>query len=98
MSGPSMATPHVTGAAALYKASRPKATPAEVKEALQYLGNLNWKTSTDTDSSHEKLLDVSKLGPLGTFSLATPATGIVPETGGAASVAITINRSSTFFE
>jgi subtilisin len=97
-SGTSMATPHVTGAAALYKASRPKATPGEVKEALQYLGNLKWKTSTDPDSYHEKLLDVSKLGPLGTFSLAAPTAGVVPETGGSASVAITINRSSTFFE
>ena len=72
MSGTSMATPAVTGAAALYKASRPKATPAEVREALQYLGNLNWKTSTDPDSYHERLLDVSKLGPLGTFSLERP--------------------------
>ena len=93
-----MATPAVTGAAALYKASRPKATPAEVREALQYLGNLNWKTSTDPDSYHERLLDVSKLGPLGTFSLSAPTVGVVPETGGAASVGITINRSSTFFE
>ena len=98
MSGTSMATPAVTGAAALYKASRPKATPAEVREALQYLGNLNWKTSTDPDSYHERLLDVSKLGPLGTFSLSAPTVGVVPETGGAASVGITINRSSTFFE
>ena len=97
-SGTSMATPHVTGAAALYKASRPKATPGEVKEALQYLGNLNWRTSTDPDSHHEKLLDVSKLGLLGTFSLTAPTTGVVPETGGASSVPITINRSATFFE
>ncbi len=58
MSGTSMAAPTVTGAVALYKASRPKATPAEVKEALRYLGNLNWKTSTDPDSTHEPLLDV----------------------------------------
>ena len=86
MSGTSMATPAVTGAAALYKASRPKATPAEVREALQYLGNLNWKTSTDPDSYHEKLLDVAKLGPLGTFTLGAPSVGVVPETGGAASV------------
>ena len=98
MSGTSMATPAVTGAAALYKASRPKATPAEVREALQYLGNLNWKTYTDPDSYHERLLDVSKLGPLGTFSLSAPTVAVVPETGGAASVGISINRSSTFFE
>ena len=45
-----MAAPAVTGAVALYKASRPNATPAEVKEALQYLGNLDWKTSTDPDT------------------------------------------------
>ena len=64
-----MAAPAVTGAVALYKSTRPNATPAEVKEALQYLGNLDWKTSTDPDSYHEKLLDVSRLGPLGTFDL-----------------------------
>ncbi|MER6127429.1 S8 family peptidase [Streptomyces sp. NPDC001795] len=33
-SGTSMATPHVTGAAALYLAGRPKATPAQVSQAL----------------------------------------------------------------
>ena len=69
MSGTSMAAPTVTGAVALYKASRPNATPAEVRESLRYLGNLNWKTSTDPDSTHEPLLDVSRIGSLGTFAL-----------------------------
>ena len=58
-SGTSMAAPAVTGAVALYKATRPTATPAEVRESLRYLGNLGWKTSTDPDSIHEPLLDVS---------------------------------------
>src|SRR5204863_948265 len=39
MSGTSMAAPHVTGAVALVKATRPALTPAEVSEALQSLGN-----------------------------------------------------------
>jgi subtilisin family serine protease len=33
-SGTSMATPHVTGAAALYKARNPSATAAQIKAAL----------------------------------------------------------------
>ena len=33
-SGTSMATPHVTGAAALYAASHPGATAAQIKEAI----------------------------------------------------------------
>ena len=92
MSGTSMAAPTVTGAVALYKASRPNATPAEVREALRYLGNLNWKTSTDPDSTHEPLLDVSRIGTLGTFDLdARPPTAPTVEAGATASVPVTID-------
>ena len=45
--------------------------PAEVKEALQYLGTLDWKITSDPDPYHEKLLDVSRLGPRGVSVIGT---------------------------
>ncbi len=58
ISGTSMATPHVTGAAALYKSANPGASPAQVKSALQAAGNLGWNVATDRDALHEVLLNV----------------------------------------
>ena len=99
MSGTSMAAPTVTGAVALYKSSRPNATPAEVREALRYLGNFNWKTWTDPDPVHEPLLDVSRIGVLGTFTLAPgSATPRAVEGGTTVSLPVSIGRSPTFFE
>ncbi len=45
ISGTSMATPHVTGAAALYLAANPSATPAAVQDALKANGTANKITS-----------------------------------------------------
>jgi len=59
ISGTSMATPHVSGGAALYKATHPTATPAAVKSALQAAGTSNWSTGTDPDAAHEPLLNVA---------------------------------------
>ena len=93
-----MAAPHVTGAVALLKASRPGLKPSEVKEALQFLGNLNWKTSTDPDHYHERLLDVSRIGPRGDFTVSAGGDAVVGEAGGVARFPITITRSATSFE
>ena len=68
-SGTSMATPLVTGAAALYKSSRPNATPAQVKAALIAMGSHDWNTSTDPDKWHEPLLDVSWIVDAGDFAI-----------------------------
>jgi subtilisin len=60
-SGTSMASPHVAGAAALYKSNNPGATPAQVKTALQNAGNLNWNDADDPDPTKERLLNVDVL-------------------------------------
>lgn len=75
LSGTSMASPHVAGAAALYKANNPGATPAAVKTALINSGvpqNSSCNTSQnngyggfsgDPDSSHEPLVYVGTVAP-----------------------------------
>jgi hypothetical protein len=98
MSGTSMATPHVTGAAALLKASRPDLNPGEVKEALQYLGTFGWKTTSDPDPYHEKLLDVSRLGPRGDFGIGVGSAAPFFESGGTRTFVASLSRSATSFE
>ena len=59
ISGTSMAAPHVAGGAALYVATHPSATPAQVKAAVIGSGSSDWDASDDPDGTKEPLLDVS---------------------------------------
>jgi subtilisin len=61
LSGTSMASPHVAGAAALYKSTHPADTPAQVRTALINAGTLDWNNVGDGDATKERLLNVDPL-------------------------------------
>jgi subtilisin len=58
LSGTSMASPHVAGAAALYKSTHPSASPADVKAALKGAGTFDW--TGDPDGTQEPLVNVGE--------------------------------------
>ena len=60
ISGTSMASPHVAGAAALVTAANPSWTPAQVRDRLVATGNGGW-TDTSPDGVEEPLVDVAAL-------------------------------------
>jgi hypothetical protein len=66
-SGTSMATPHVAGAAALYKALNPSATAAQVKDAIL-------KGATPTPSLNGKVLTNGRLNVAGFITPSVPTT------------------------
>jgi hypothetical protein len=69
-----------------------------VRAALLQLSSSNWKRWTDPDEYTDRLLDVSKLGPAGDFSLGIPAPLPLGEAGGTVTLPITITRTPTHFE
>ena len=61
ISGTSMASPHVAGAAALVRAANPAASPAEVRSALLGAASADWSDADDPDGVKEPLLSAAGL-------------------------------------
>lgn len=76
LSGTSMASPHVAGAAALYLAGSPSASPAQVAAALTDNATLNKVTNAGTGSPNRLLYT----GLIGGPGPATPTNTAVPPT------------------
>jgi len=76
MSGTSMATPHVTGAAALYLQAHPTATPQQVRDALVAAATTGKVTGAPA-SSPNKLLNISGLTSVAPATCA-PVTNTYP--------------------
>jgi hypothetical protein len=97
MSGTSMATPHVSGAAAIYRAMYPHATPTQVRLALEAVGTLDWRTNTDPDQIHERALWVGDFRRPPNFGLNPAATSPVAP-GGLLEVTVRLSRVGGFDE
>ncbi|GMT96836.1 hypothetical protein KH5H1_09550 [Corallococcus caeni] len=81
MSGTSMASPHVAGAAALYLSANPSATPAQVRDALVNNATPNKVTSPGTGSPNKLLYTLFITGGGGSDTT-PPTTSITSPAGG----------------
>ncbi len=97
LSGTSMATPHVTGAVAVYRARYPRATPTQVRMALEAVGTLDWRTwSYPNDGPPPKAVWIGSFRTVPDFALKPfgPPTSARP--GGTGSLAVAVQRIGGF--
>ena len=92
-----MATPHVAGAAALFRVAHPGTPPADVRAALRASGAFDWRTSTDRDKTTDPLLDASSFGAGPGLRLRSSTTSVGLQSGtGSAAVKLRLTRLDGF--
>ncbi len=96
MSGTSMATPHVTGAAVIYRTMFPRATPAQVRQALIAVGTYDWKTSSDKDKFHEPAVWIGSFRVMPDFGVSASVGEGVVAPGGTLPISVDLGRVGGF--
>ncbi len=96
MSGTSMAAPHVSGAAAVYRATYPRATPQQVRMALLAVGTRDWWTTTDPDRDPEKAVWIGSFRAMPDYTASPAAAAVGLTAGGKVTVSVAVNRIGGF--
>ena len=92
-----MASPHVAGAAAIYRSMYPRATPHQMRLALQAVGTLDWRTSSDPDrGTHERAVWIGNFRAMPDFGMSADKPDGSAGAGQRFAIDVTLSRIGGF--